>query len=1060
MRKLLKIGRWACGVSLLALLAACAPSASGRLEEGFEAPPADVRTSVYWYWLSGDVSEEGVVKDLQSMKRAGIDRAFIGFIGDGAIRAPYPKVTLGSEAWWKILHTALKTATDLGIEIGIFNSPGWSQSGGPWVEPSQAMRYLASVRREVTGGSSVALPLVPPSADFQDVRVLAFPAAGELPSVSSGEVRFPKGSDRPATVDLTAPEGFTLRAVRITPSTDPIQAGVRLLADKGGGLDPVRSFELSRINAAMNVGFEPYAPVVITVPDTPARRFRLEFDPSVAGKRLDNIELLSAPLVERYPEKKLAKMYQSPLPYWHEYQWPVQPELRDPSLAIPAAGVMDISTFLDGDTLRWEAPEGRWVVTRMGMLPTGVTNAPADPEGTGLEVDKMSRTHVEAHFEAFMGEVIRRVPEADRACWKMVVQDSYETGGQNFTDDFLASFKQRYGYDALPFLPVYEGYVVESRDRSDRFLWDVRRLVADRVAYDYVGGLRDVCHRYGLRTWLECYGHWGFPSEFLLYGGQSDEIAGEFWSFGDLGNIENRAASSCGHIYGKRLISAESFTSGGRPFECYPAQMKRRGDRFFAEGINNTLLHLYISQPSDERSPGVNDWFGSEFNRLNTWFSQMDLFTLYLKRVNFMLRQGTNVADVAYFIGEDAPKMTGLAEPALPKGYQFDYINAEVIGRDLGVEDGWLTLPHGTRYRLLVLPPQETMRPALIEKIAALLRDGAVVMGAPPSRSPSGEGYPDADRRVRALADSLWGDWDGHTKRSIPVGKGFLLCGMDMEEALAFVGCQPDCRLPEDAPVVYGHRSAPEGEIYFIANQGEGETSVTPAFRVSGKRPELWNPMDGSRRDLVSFRETGEGTTEVPLRLYPGESAFIVFREASRGAGGELAVEANFPRPEAVAELAGDWVVSFRDSLRAPAVSSVEAPLFDLSTSDNDTIRHYSGTIGYTTDFELPQKPSGRLYLNLGQVGVMAKVRVNGQYAGGVWTAPYRVEITDLAREGTNRVEVEVVTTWQNRLIGDSRLPEEERTTWMSHNTWKPDDALCPSGLMGPVRVEVERSAR
>lgn len=232
---------------------------------------------------------------------------------------------------------------------------------------------------------------------------------------------------------------------------------------------------------------------------------------------------------------------------------------------------------MKGDNLEWDAPAGDWVIMRMGMRPTGVKNSPADPEATGLETDKMSRKHVAAHFEALMGEICRRIPEADRRSWKVVVQDSYETGGQNFTDDFLESFCQRYGYDALPFLPAYEGYVVESQDRTDRFLWDMRRLVADRIAYDYVGGLRDISHKYGLQTWLENYGHWGFPGEFLQYGGQSDEIGGEFWSFGELGNIENRAASSCGHIYGKNKISAESFTSGGRPFECYPATMKREG---------------------------------------------------------------------------------------------------------------------------------------------------------------------------------------------------------------------------------------------------------------------------------------------------------------------------------------------------------------------------------------------------------------------------------------------------------------------------------------------------
>lgn len=1050
----LKIRQILCGALLLGLAASCAPSASADLEAGFKNPPADIQTSVYWYWVSGYISEEGVVKDLQAMKRAGINRAFIGCIGESSVQAPYPQVAFGSEEWWRILHTALKTATELGIEIGIFNTPGWSQSGGPWIKPEQAMRYLTSVHREVTGGQHVELLLEKPSADFQDVKVLAFPAGEALPALSSGPVSFPASSKRPYAVDFTAPEGFTLRTVKVTPSHDGILANARLLADNGDGYQPVTEFGIARINSALIVGFDPYAPIVVTVADTPARRFRLEFGDAVAGKTLENIELLSAPLLESYPEKTLAKMFQAPLPYWHEYQWREQPPLSDASQAIPAAQVTDISDCLQGDTLRWDAPAGRWIVMRTGMRPTGVTNAPADPEATGLEVDKMSREHVRAHFDAFMGEICRRIPEADRKSWKVVVQDSYETGGQNFTDDFLDSFKQRYGYDPLPFLPVYEGYVVESRDRSDRFLWDMRRLVADRVAYDYVGGLRDVCHEHGLHTWLENYGHWGFPAEFLQYGGQSDEIGGEFWSFGDLGNIENRAASSCGHIYGKTRISAESFTSGGRPFECYPAQMKTRGDRFFAEGINNTLLHLYISQPSDERVPGVNAWFGSEFNRMNTWFTQMDLFTTYLKRVNYMLQQGLNVADVAYFIGEDTPKMTGLAEPALPEGYQFDYINAEVILRDLNMEDGLLTLPHGTKYRLLVLPPLKTMHPELLEKLATLLRNGAVVLGTPPDRSPSGQDYPNTDKRVQSLSAELWKGWDGQTKTAIPVGKGFLLCGMDMHEALDFIHCAPDCALPQGAPVVYGHRTLPGAEVYFLANQSGEAVDVSPVFRVNGRQPELWNPMDGSIRPLPSYAEKEDNCTEVPLRFCPGESAFIVFRKPSEATGGEASIDINFPRPHTLVQLDGDWGIHFRDSLRAPAPATLTSQLFDLTTSSNDTIRYYSGTIDYETTFELPQKPAGRLYLNLNHVGVMAKVKVNGQYAGGVWTAPYHVEVTDLAVAGKNRVEVEVVTTWQNRLIGDSRLPEQERTTWAARNTWTPQDALQPSGLMGPVTLE------
>ena len=1025
---------------------------SDPLESGFNNPSNQVQTSVYWYWISGNISEEGVKKDLYAMKEAGINRAFIGSMGVEGIETPYEKVAFGSEEWWKILHTALKTATELGIEIGIFNSPGWSQSGGPWIKPEQAMRYLTSTSCEIEGGKKISIQLDKPSKDFQDVRVIAFPALEKADTVSSGKVTFPKDPKRPYEVILKTKPGFTLRTISFYPSEKPINTTARLFAEQNGAYKLIDEFVLDRFNAALNVGFDPYAPVVISVPAIQASRFKVEVDATAAGSELKDIILSSAPQIERYPEKSLAKMFQTPLPYWEEYQWREQPALDNASWAIHSNQVLDISSCLAGDQLTWEAPAGKWVIMRTGMCPTGVTNSPAEPIATGLEVDKMSREHVAAHFDAYMGEIIRRVPEADRKCWKVVVQDSYETGGQNFTDDFMESFKSRYGYDPLPFLPVYKGYVVDSQDRSDRFLWDVRRLVADRVAYDYVGGLRDISHKYGLRTWLENYGHWGFPGEFLQYGGQSDEIGGEFWSFGDLGNIENRAASSCGHIYGKQRISAESFTSGGRPFNCYPAMMKQRGDRFFSEGINSTLLHLCISQPSDERVPGVNAWFSSEFNRLNTWYPHMDLFTSYLKRTNYMLQQGLNIADVAYFIGEDAPKMTGITQPALPKGYQFDYINAEVIERDLYVKDGLLTLPHGTQYRMLVLPELKTMRPELLKKIASLLNDGAVILGPAPERSPSGKDYGKADQQVKDLADSLWKGLDGKQTQAIQRGKGWLLYGMNMQEALEKIGCVPDCQIPETSPVLYAHRQAEGKDIYFLSNQSDQEIEVTPEFRIKGKQPEWWDATTGKIRRLPAFEFTENGT-QVPLRLAPFESAFIVFRQTGKASA--EGIDANCPRPETWMALDKDWNVTFKDSIRGPKQTQSFDQLIDISTHPDESIRYYSGTIVYDKQISIDQLPAGNIYLNLQDVGVTAKVTVNGQYAGGVWTPPYRLDISEWLHKGENQISVEVTTTWQNRLIGDSCLPEQERTTWTACNGWSEKDPLQKSGLIGPVTLEV-----
>ena len=343
------------------------------------------------------------------------------------------------------------------------------------------------------------------------------------------------------------------------------------------------------------------------------------------------------------------------------------------------------------------------------------------------------------------------------------------------------------------------------------------------------------------------------------------------------------------------------------------------------------------------------------------------------------------------------------------------------------------------------------MRPELLAKIKKLIEDGAVVLGPAPKRSPSGESFPVADRQVKKLADELWSGLDGRSVKAVKRGKGELLFGMTMEEALKHIGCVPDCGLPADAPVLYGHRSAGDADIYFISNQKDEMIEIRPEFRIRSRQPELWDATTGRIRTLPAYEETAAGTV-VPLKLYPYESAFVVFRRPATKAEG-TGLQLNYPVLQTLVRLDAPWKVSFEEKRRGPA-SQTFARLEDISKNENPDIRYYSGTIWYETEFKLKKKPEGELYLNLNDVGVMAKVKINGQYAGGVWTAPYRVNVTDLVRKGKNKVEIEVVTTWMNRLIGDSGLPESERKTWTPCNSWKPTDTLQKSGLVGPVYIE------
>ncbi len=787
------------------------------VETGFINIPDSVQTSVYWYWISGNISKEGVVKDLEAMKKVGINRAFIGNIGLDDI--PYGKVKMFSDEWWDILHTALKTATRLNIQIGLFNGPGWSQSGGPWVKPEQSMRYLNSSQVMVKGPMLFNKKLDQPQKEFQDVKVLAYPVASDFntdisslkPSITSTPVidsisnimdkneatTIHLTKDRQFSLDINTNSPYMVRSVTITPVHEMVYLEGDIQAKINNEYATIKHFAIDRTNKALNVGFIPFGPAAFSIPATSSTSFRIVFTRISVNSEIAEINLSATPVVENYIEKTLAKMWPTPHPFWKDYQWIQQPDETSKYIIDPTK-VIDISKYMAADgTLKWNVPAGNWMIERSGMSPTGVHNAPAPPEGTGLEVDKMSKEHVAEHFEAFLGQILKRIPPEDRKTWKVTVEDSYETGSQNWTDDLATEFMQAYNYDPTPYMPVLRGKVVGSEDISDRFLWDLRRLIADDVSYKYVGGLREISHKNGLTTWLENYGHWGYPGEFLQYGGQSDEIGGEFWSEGDLGDIENRAASSSAHIYGKTKVSAESFTAAGNPFFRYPAMFKKRGDRFFTEGINNTLLHVYIEQPNDDRLPGQDAWFGVEFNRLNTWFFDMDIFLKYMKRCNLMLQQGTYVADAAYFIGEDAPKMTGIVDPELPQGYSFDYINGDVIKNRITVKNGKLMLPNGISYSILVLPKLKTIRPELLSKIKELVQQGAVVLGPKPERSPSLQNYPESDKLVKSIADELWGNIDGTSTKVNHYGKGLVISGMSMQEAFDLVLATIDALISE-----------------------------------------------------------------------------------------------------------------------------------------------------------------------------------------------------------------------------------------------------------------------
>ena len=1097
-------------VFVINLLLAFTSIQADKLEELFNNPPESTKPRCYWYWLYGHISREGITHDLEAMKRVGIGEGHIGIISGGEIKAL-------SEPWWQLIEHAVREGGRIGVDIGFFNCPGWSQSGGPWVKPEQAMRYVVLQEMRVTGPKHFEGKLPQPKDNFQDLAVLAFPAPAH--DSDDAAAHGAKITRQPETVTFEFQEPFAARSLVVHPTKQGKVSAELQVSDDGQQYRALRKFDIDRHNLEVNVGPVPLSPIAVSFPVVTAKYFRLAFS---GPCDLGDVILSSAARLENYPEKQLAKVFQGPLPPFHFYTWPTQAEPESADLVIKSDSVCDISRQVGKDgVLSWDVPAGDWIILRTVLMPTGTKNVAAPAEVTGLEVDKMNRAALKEHFDAYVGKLLARMPEKERRAFKHVTADSYEVGPQNWTDGMAADFQKRYGYNPMPFLPAMTGRIVGSADQSDRFLWDLRRMVADRISRDYVGGLRDLCRKHGLKLWLENYGHWGFPGEFLQYGENCDEISGEFWEpSGSLGGVELRDASSAAHIYGKPVVFAEAFT-GGPAFQSTPASLKARGDWAYCEGINQFVLHVYFHQPWDDKRPGVNKWFGTEFNRNNTWFDYSGGWIEYQRRCSVMLQAGKHVADVAYFIGEDAPKMTGLCKPELPAGYNFDYINADVIEKSLSVKKGRLVLPDGMSYRLLVLPERTPMRPALLKRIRDLVKAGGAVLGQAPTRSPSLENYPACDAEVRNLASELW-------------DKGLVMNDSDLKSAFDKLKTPPDVVCPDG--ILWTHRRDSDVDIYFLSNQRSSPRTETIAFRVNDLAPEFWWPETG-RVERPAVYDVGPDAVRVPVHFGPNTSVFVVFREKARkdrvvevtcngqpvfdmplskpaemiklansapentaevkgllnelpieltfGADGKVEVLTRQPgsyawktadgavqKIEVVAvpapvELNGPWEVSFDPKNGGPGKPVTFEQLADWSKRPEEGIKYYSGTATYRKEFVhegtkaqsfkgIDGVKQGRFFLDLGKVHAIARVRVNGLDAGTAWKQPYRLDVTRFMKQGPNKLEIDVVNTWLNRLIGDEQPGVTNRSTFTISRHWKAQDALLPAGLLGPVIVVEE----
>ena len=1046
------------------------------LADRFRTPSDDARPQVWWHWMNGNVSKAGITADLEAMKAIGIGGAHIF---DVSIDIPKGSVDFNSLAWYDHVRWAAHEAKRLEIELGLSNCSGFSSSGGPWVTPEDSMKKLVWTEVGVRGGTAgwgrPALPIFAETNGFyRDVAVAAFrtPKAVHLKDVSGKAVR--KEPLR-MTVSFDEPFRATMLGIRIETKSWSDDCPVRVEASDDG--KSFRTILERRIYSQLS-GKVDTSLRNLVLPDTTARHYRVTAMPRRGLPcTLHDIDLGRWGGLENLPLKTFAFKAE-------------RFSLSDTSVRGRAengeavSDVLDLTDRLKPDgTLDWSAPDGEWRILRFGCAAMGVKTRPATPSGEGLETDKLNAESTRRHFNAYVGALLKSLgPE--KSAIDTVLVDSYEVGAQNWTQGLERIFRERVGYNPVPYLPVFAGYVVKDVETSERFLADFRRLVADLFAENYGDEMARLCHANGLKFSLEPHGD--FASDDMRYGQEADIVIGNFWS-GPKGTVNpgvERLVASIAHVWGRRYVGSEAFTAQPKGWLRTPAHIKAQGDYAYTLGINRIIYHRYAHQPWVNPSylPGMTmgPW-GMHFERTQTWWPLAKDWVAYQTRCQQMLQDGRFVADVALFCGEEAPNSLKEVEK-VPKGYGFDGCSAAAV-KAMRVEKGELVLPSGMHYRILALPDSRRMSLAMLEKIGSLVAEGATVVGRKPDKAMGLAEGTDVDGRVKARAAEIW-------------KHGAL--EMSVAEALRTKGIQPDFVCPQSG-ITYIHRRYDGGEdAYFVAGQGTTGATVRCSFRQEGRVPELWKPETGETADAAQWR-IHDGRTDVTLDFDPSGSVFVVFRRPAKG----VTCASRRTRQEIVHErpLTGGWEVTFPSGWGAPEKLHLDS-LCSWTDAPDDGVRYFSGTANYRYRIENGEwriENGNRIILDLGEVREFAEVTVNGVAYPILWKPPFRVDITDAICQPptTNHqlpttsyhlpttnyqldISIRVTNLWPNRLIGDEHLPPDRewkpgrkslkeipewvkrgersptgRFTFTTWHHWTKDDKLIPSGLLGPVVLRV-----
>lgn len=1078
---------------------------AGSQEENFQNPPQQAGIRCWWWWLNSNVTKEAITKDLEAMHDKHFSGALI-FDAGGADQRGNRQVpagpTFASAQWVELLKHAVREADRLNLQLGLCIQSGWNL-GGPGVNPETAAKHLTWSEIEVSGPMvcSRVLPL-PPTKDgfYRDIAVLAFPvkdngqpnyvikassfqsqfapqnAADLNPETFwvSGGIKTGQGptSAKPEWLCVTFQQPTQITGLKLSgrPQYGPRQCRLEVSND-GKDFHTIDTFEVTN-GRACALSFDPvigteFRLVVLAAYDR-------VYPDSPRNVQISEFQLLDASGGSVFQQPQKRPIRDLNLKAAFKELGMSAPDARFLLDDVPAVAgeqdatvdqIINLSDKVNADgRLTWQVPSGRWCVLRFGYT-CNDSRVSTNSEGwNGLVIDYLSTDSTQQYLDQVVKPLLEAVGPAAGTTLKYLQTDSWECGGMNWTPDFCAQFKQRRGYDPLPYLPVIAGKIVDDRDTSNAFLADFRKTISDCIAENHYQTFADFAHRYNMGIQPESGGPHAGPFDGIKNLGRNDIAMAEFWSPSPHRPTPKdrffvKQAASVAHIYGKKLVGAESFTTIGPHWnDVLWSQTKPSFNHEACSGLNVVYLHTFTCSPKEMGLPGQEYFAGTHFNPQVTWWEYADGIIDYFRRCQYLFQQADYKADVLYYYGDQIPNIARLKEddPAqvLPT-YDYDITNEEIL-LQVKTDNGKVIVPGGVSYRLLVLPDHKVLSLAALEKVSDLLQHGAAVLGPKPERCVSLVVGQNAQTRFHKLADGIWGtDADGKGRRK--VGLGTVYWGMTGREVLAAMNIPSDFETETEQQGVFDdiHYTIGDTDVYFVCNLTEDTVDTICRFRVAGKQPQIWNPLDGTIRDVFTFSQS-DSQIAVPLRFDPYQGLFIVFKSGRIRTGTTRAV--NYIDYVPVQTLDGPWQVAFDPKWGGPGSVTFET-LTNWSDHADRGIKFYSGKAVYETTFEFTAvvQADKTYQLDLGDVQDVGicKVVLNGKDLGIVWTKPFRVDITGALKSGQNALQVSVINSWRNRLIGDRNLPENKQYTKTNitvRNDWQMQD----SGLLGPVQILCE----